>query len=190
MAKKNITVYDLLVSCPSDLDDLVLTIHDVVDRFNGGEGIYNNTLCMVKYWKTNAHPEFGGTPQDVLNKQFIRKCDLAVACFWTSFGTPVNGYLSGTESEIELMLKEGKQVFLYFFDDPINPDLIDMEQYQKVKEYKKKCQDKGYYCCISKSEFDSQFFNHLSQYFREIIKKHAEDLSVIQHKDYYIKKKF
>lgn len=31
MAKKNVTVYDLLVSCPGDLDDLILIVRDVVD---------------------------------------------------------------------------------------------------------------------------------------------------------------
>lgn len=190
MAKKNVTVYDLLVSCPGDLDDLILIVRDVVDMFNSGEGIDNNTLFRARYWKTDAHPAFGDTPQHVLNKEFIEDCDMAVACFWTSFGTPTDEYLSGTESEIELMLREGKQVFLYFFNDPINPDLIDMEQYQKVKEFKKKCQSKGFYCSINKSEFKSQFFNHLSQYFRKEIKEHAENLSVVQHTDHYVKKKF
>ena len=35
----------------------------------------------------------------------MRDCDAAVAIFWTKFGTPTDKYGSGTEEEIEEMLR-------------------------------------------------------------------------------------
>ena len=37
---------------------------------------------------TDSYPQSGDRAQEVLNKQFVRECDAAVALFWTKFGTP------------------------------------------------------------------------------------------------------
>lgn len=189
MSRSGVTVYDLLISCPGDLSDLVLSVRDVIDMFNGGQGINNNVLFQAKYWKNDGHPALGDSPQHVLNKEFIEDCDLAVACFWTRFGTPTDQYLSGTEAEIELMLRQGKQVFLYFFNDLVNLADLEMDQYQKVKDFQKKYQDKGFYRCISRDEFKMQFFNHLSLYFFRELQNRAEEDQVTVHSDNYVKKK-
>lgn len=189
MARSGITVYDLLISCPGDLSELVLAVRDVIDMFNGGQGINNKVMFQAKYWKNDGHPAFGGNPQRVLNEQFVRDCDLAVACFWTRFGTPTDEYLSGTEAEIELMLSQGKQVFLYFFNDPIKVTELDTAQYQKVQNFQRKYQDKGFYRCISQTEFRAQFLNHLSLYFFRELQNRVEDDLITLHSDNYVKKK-
>ena len=157
--KKNmpsrVTIYDLLISCPGDVEDAVKIIDDVVETFNQK---YNTTLSLgirTRYWKKSSYPQSGGKPQELLNKQFVEDCDLAVAIFKTRFGTPTDKYGSGSEEEIEIMLNAGRQVFLYFDDSPVSPSDIDAEQYQKVKDFEKKYGTRGiYFSFKSLDEFE------------------------------------
>ena len=43
------------------------------------------------------------------------------------------------------MLEQDKQVFLYFVERNVDPSKIDLDQYKKVQEFKKKYTDKGVY---------------------------------------------
>ena len=63
---------------------------------------------------------------------------------WTRFGSPTENYDSGTEEEIEIMLREGKQVFLYISKRAVNLDDVDYSQYERVKSFKDKYKIKGY----------------------------------------------
>lgn len=166
-----VTVYDLLISCPADVGDAVKIIEEVVDTFNQK---YNSTLNLgirTRYWKKSSYPQSGGKPQELLNKQFVEDCDLAVAIFKTRFGTPTDQYESGSEEEIEIMLNAGRQVFLYFDDSPVSPSNIDSEQYQKVKDFEEKYKQRGiYYSFKSLEEFRSLFDAHVTQYFMTLEK--------------------
>ncbi len=83
-----------------------------------------------------------------------------------SFGTPTDQYGSGTEEEIEVMLDEGKQVFMYFSEKEVHPSDINSEQYKKVKEFKEKYRNRGIYSTYSSNEeFRQLFYAHLTQYF-------------------------
>lgn len=161
-----VTFYDLLISCPGDVGDAIKVIDDVVETFNQK---YNTTLNLgirTRYWKKSSYPQSGAKPQELLNKQFVEDCDLAVAIFKTRFGTPTDKYGSGSEEEIEIMLNAGKQVFLYFDDSPVSPSDIDAEQYQKVKDFEKKYRTQGIYFSFKSLEvFRSLFDAHITQYF-------------------------
>lgn len=170
MARKGITVYDLLISCPSDVSNYVEILKESVESFNRVFGALNNIEVAIKHWSTDSFPESGDKPQELLNKQFVRDCDVAVAIFWTRFGTPTDNYGSGTEEEIEEMLSADKQVFMYFLDEPINPSEVDVKQYQKVLDFREKYKDRGVYAVVTnKNDFQRQFTNHLSLYFLSLI---------------------
>lgn len=163
-------VYNLLISCPSDVQDYESIIQGCVEVFNRNYGEINNTLILIKHWKSDSFPESGDKPQALLNKQFVLDSDAAVALFWTKFGTPTNTYGSGTEEEIEELLKQGKQIFMYFLKSPVSLDEVDMEQYQKVKEFQEKYKDRGIYVTINdREEFQRQFTNHLASYFMPLV---------------------
>lgn len=178
---KQITQYSLLISCPSDVLEELDIIKDVIEEFNRTVGEANNALIVPKHWSTNSYPESGGKAQELLNKQFVLECDLAVAVFWTRFGTPTGNYGSGTEEEIEELIKSGKQVFLYFSDCPINPSTFDQEQYNKVQEFREKYKEgKGLYASYSDlSSFRRNFSNHLYQYF---LKLFTEENNILETK--------
>lgn len=124
---QNVTLYNLLISCPGDIKEEVTLIESAVDEFNE---LYAETLGITiktRHWSKSSYAQSGGKPQALLNEQFVNKCDAAVAIFWTRFGSPTDEYGSGTEEEIEIMLQSGKQVFMYFSDKPIPPSKINGE---------------------------------------------------------------
>ena len=117
MPHVEITVYDLLLSCPGDVLDLKETIDACVKSFNASIGEANNVRVELKHWSTNSFSQSGDKPQNILNRQFVDDCDLCVALLGIRFGTPTDNYDSGTEEEIEKMLEQHKQVFLYLWKE-------------------------------------------------------------------------
>lgn len=159
-------VYDLLISCPGDISTELDLITKVVDEFNRYHGSSNNTFIQTRHWSKDSYPQSGGKAQELLNYQFIDSCDAAIALFWTRFGRPTDKYLSGTEEEIDRMVKSGKQVFLYFCDKPISISTVDFKQYNKVTDFKQKYKNEGmYYIYKSDEEFEKFLSNHLYLYF-------------------------
>ncbi len=165
------TTYDLLFSCPGDVSESCLPIiKDAVEVFNKTYGALNNVIVMVKHWSTDSFPQSGDAPQELLNEQFIRDCDAAVAVFWTRFGTPTEKYESGTEEEIEEMISAGKQVFLYFMDKPMPPSQLNSDEYKKVQKFKEKYKDRGIYWVVKdEQQLQQQFTTHLGLYFLQKI---------------------
>ncbi|MDI3090377.1 hypothetical protein QJ133_04250 [Priestia megaterium] len=163
---RSVTQYDLLISCPSDVQQELDIIKQSVEDFNRMYGSANNAFISTKHWSKDSYPQSGGRPQDLLNEQFVLDCDVAVAVFWTRFGTPTDEYSSGTEEEIEELIKSGKQVFLYFSDCPTNISKLDHEQYNKVLAFREKYQGNGIYFTYSSIEdFNKMFLTHLSLHF-------------------------
>lgn len=177
---QNVTLYNLLISCPGDVQAEVRIVNEVVAEFND---MFSDTLgitIQTKHWSKNSYPQSGGKPQALLNDQFVNKCDAAVAIFWTRFGSPTDEYGSGTEEEIELMLKSKKQVFMYFSDKPINPSNYDAEGYKKIRAFRERYKDKGIYeTYSSEARFKELFRAHLIQYF--VSKKPVEEVTSKQH---------
>ena len=164
---QNVTQYDLLISCPGDIKEEIEIINRTVQKFNDQ---FSDTLCIsirARHWSKNSYPQSGGKPQALLNEQFVKKCDAAVALFWTRFGTPTDEYGSGTEEEIEIMLDAGKQVFLYFSEKPNPPSQTDWEGYQKIQAFKQKYNG-IYFSYHTDEEFESLFYAHLTQYFLSV----------------------
>ena len=163
---QNVTLYNLLISCPGDVKEEVALIESAVDEFNE---LYSETLGITiktRHWSKSSYAQSGGKAQELLNEQFVNKCDAAVAIFWTRFGSPTDEYGSGTEEEIEIMLQSGKQVFMYFSDKPIPPSNRSGNGYEKIQAFREKYKDRGiYFTYSSDEEFKKMFFAHLSMYF-------------------------
>lgn len=168
---KNVVLYDILISCPGDVKEEINIINSVVERFNQQFADALGISLRTKHWSKSSYAQSGGKPQDLLNEQFVKDCDAAIAIFWSRFGTPTDEYGSGTEEEIELMIREKKQVFMYFSDKPIPPSNINQEQYTRVQDFKKKYESKGIYSCYNEiGEFEKLLYAHLSQHFLTVKK--------------------
>lgn len=163
---QNVTLYNLLISCPSDVIDEVKLIESAVEEFNELFAEPLGITIQTRQWSKSSYAQSGGRPQALLNEQFVNKCDAAVAIFWTKFGSPTDEFDSGTEEEIEIMLQSGKQVFMYFSDKPIPPSQVNDDGYKKIQAFREKYKNRGiYFTYSSDEEFKKLFFTHLSMYF-------------------------
>lgn len=170
MPRQNVTAYDLLISCPGDVSKYVDVVKECIESFNITIGRLNSAEILGQYWSTSSYAQSGDRPQELLNNQFVKDCDAAIAIFWTRFGTPTDKYGSGTEEEIEEMLSAGKQVFMYFVTEPVDMNSVNLEQYKKVQNFKEKYEGKGTYFTVSNVEDLRRLFtNHLAMYFLPII---------------------
>lgn len=182
---RNTITYELLISCPGDVQSEILLIKECVSDFNDKFSNHLGVMVQVKHWGSSSFSQSGDKPQVLLNNQFVKDCDAAVSVFWTRFGTPTDEYGSGTEEEIEIMIEAGKQVFMYFSEKEVNPHILNIEQLDKIKAFKEKYKDKGIYFTYStEKEFKDLFFSHLTMYFlskkkiEEIEEKHLSNLII------------
>lgn len=163
---QNVTLYNLLISCPGDVKEEVALIESAVEEFNELYAEPLGITIKTRHWSKSSYAQSGGKSQALLNEQFVNKCDAAVAIFWTKFGSSTDEYGSGTEEEIEIMLQSGKQVFMYFSDKPIPPSKMNGDGYEKIQAFREKYKDRGIYCTYSTDEeFKKMFFTHLSMHF-------------------------
>lgn len=167
MGKKR-EVYDLLISCSGDVEGCVYLIKEKVENFNKLYGKINNVMVQALYWKDDSFPESGGSPQSLLNSQIVDEADLAVAIFWTRFGTPTENFGSGVEEEIERILSSGKQLFLYFLDKPIPPSNLNVKEYLKIKKFRERYKNRGIYKAVdSEEDLAKSFREDLERYFNK-----------------------
>lgn len=68
---------------------------------------------------------------------------MLIGAFWTRLGSPTGVEDSGTVEEVKLFLKQQKPVMLYYSKKPVVMDDADLEQVQKLKDFKKSIRDKG-----------------------------------------------
>ena len=111
---RDLVQFDVLISCPSDIENrgFINTIKDIVYNFNTNYGFKIGVSIRILYWKDSSYPEYGDTPQDIINRQIVDNADAVIAVFGNVFGTATSRYGSGTEEEIEKMISSGKQIFL------------------------------------------------------------------------------
>ena len=159
-------VYQLMISGPGDVEKYLSEVDKCVQEYNAKFGKSHTSVVIPRYWKTDAYAQSGGEGQHLLNEQLVRSSDFAVAVFWNRFGTKTRQYDSGTEEEIEEMLKEGKQVFVYFVQETVNMNKVDLKQLKKVREFKRRYQNgMGLTFDVESTEdFKKKFGKHLESY--------------------------
>jgi hypothetical protein len=179
MPRIGATIYDILLSCPSDVADLKPIVKECLDEFNRLFGDLNNIRLELKHWSSDSYPKSGGKAQNLLNEIFIHDCDMCIALLGNRFGTPTEKYDSGTQEEIEDMINANKQVFMYFIERAVDPSKIDLEQLQKVRDFRLKyTDDKGIYTTIkSNDDFKKELLNHITLYFLDIITSNEKAIS-------------
>ncbi len=136
-------VYNVMIASPGDVASERNIVREILYEWNTVNSMQRNMVLLPLTWETHMSPEMGTSPQEIINKRILNKCDLLVGVFWTRVGTATGGYASGTVEEIEKHLKSGKPTMLYFSNQPVHPDTVDTQQIGKLKDFKKSCQKRG-----------------------------------------------
>ena len=137
-------VYEIMIGAPSDIQEEIQMAENTIYRWNNINSETHRLVLLPLHWSKNAYPEVGVHPQKAINKQVVNKSDLLICIFGTRLGTPTDTEESGIIEEINEHIKEGKQV-LIFFRNINDTKSIDINQYQKVINYKRSIQDKSLY---------------------------------------------
>ncbi|WP_295747824.1 hypothetical protein [Undibacterium sp.] len=131
-------VFRVLIASPSDVsierDIAVRAIQD----WNDLNALQRNLVLLPVRWETHSAPEYGKRPQEIINKQLVDDCDLLVGIFWTRLGSPTGNAESGTVEEIERIAQTGRPVMLYFSKAKQDLDKIEIDQLQKLRDFKNK----------------------------------------------------
>jgi hypothetical protein len=166
-------VLQILIASPGDVQEEREIMAEVIYEWNYVNSRERSIVLLPLRWETHASPEMGTGPQAVINRQVVIHCDMAVGTFWTRLGTPTSEAESGTAEEIARVGDAGKPVMLYFSRAKVDLETIDLDEYGRLKEFKKRSYPNGLIESYSSAnDFREKFRRQLAIRIRDLI---AED---------------
>ena len=137
-------VYNVMIGAPSDITDEIKVVETIINEWNQLHSQKEKIVMLPLYWKHSSYPTTGTRPQESLDDQLVAKSDLLISLFGTRIGSPTGDELSGTIEEINLHVKSGKPVMV-FFRNSADASKIDLEQFTKLMKYKSEIQSSVYW---------------------------------------------
>ena len=175
--------FNIMISCPSDMATYSQLVRDLITEYNTKEGIYKGVLFVPQDWKNDTRTAYGASAQSIIDQQITNSADAVIALFGAKFGTPTNGFASGTLSEIESVHLNGGEVMTYFCTGKgIELSSIDLEQLLAVREYKSKYPGL-YFEFKTKSVFKTRVMSDLSKLADDLKKKAKKSLKLYSMKE-------
>lgn len=170
MEKK--TIIRCFIASPGDTAEERDICEKVFSEINAGIGTAYGFVLKSLRWENDVHPGLGNGGQDVINSQIKDKYDLFIGIMYTKFGTPTEHAESGTEEEFNIayeraLQQKNMEIMFYFNDAALNPSKLDLEQYQKVTNFRTNVvQQKCMYSMYNGiQDFENKLRNHLNLYF-------------------------
>jgi len=133
----------ILIASPGDIGEERDIIPEVIHEWNAMNAHQTKHLLMPVKWETHSAPLMGNRPQEIINRQIVVDCDMLVGIFWTRIGTNTGVSISGTAEEIEQFVGLKKPIMLYFSQSLVDPDKIEIEQLNILRNFKEKMRLKG-----------------------------------------------
>ena len=156
------SVFNVMIASPGDVASEREIVRNVVYEWNAVNAAQKKVVLLPVGWETHSSPEMGAPAQTIINRQVLSKCDLLVGIFGTRIGTATERHLSGTVEEIQEHILADRPAMLYFSTQPVDLDTVDLEQLQKLKDFKKSCESRGLLETYnSHSEFKDKFYRQL-----------------------------
>ncbi len=137
MYMEEVKIYKCFIASPGDTTNEREICDRVFQEINNTQGKQFNFRIESKKWENDARPSIGESAQDVINKQLVNDFQLFIGIMFTRFGAPTKNAESGTEEEFNLAYdnKDNVEIMFYFNDEKINPNSINTDQLNKVKEF-------------------------------------------------------
>ncbi len=136
-------VVKVMIASPGDVLEERELIREAIADWNSSHAEQEKTVLVPVMWETDATPEMGDRPQEIINRQLLRNCALLVAVFWTRLGTPTGKAPGGTVEEIQEHIQAGKPVMIYFSQRPSTPHDLDRAQYESLETFRRECEKNG-----------------------------------------------
>lgn len=169
--------YQILLSSPGDVTEERQVAAEVVAEVSATWGGPAGAVLKLLKWEDVA-PAFASEPQGVINAGLGESWDIYLGIMHARFGSPTKRFGSGTEEEFarahELWNADPpkKRLMFYFKKAPVDFDLIDPAQIEKVKIFKRSLGELG--------GLYKEFSDAAS--FRDILRAHLTSVLVELHR--------
>jgi len=100
-------VWNVFIAFPSDVRKEKEIVKEEASKINNVFQEKINCRLQVHSWE-EAMPGIG-RPQELINKNYVRKADLFIGILWKKWGEPTGEYSSGFKEEFELAKKYHKE---------------------------------------------------------------------------------
>ena len=177
----------IFISSPSDVAAERKAALTVIEELNRTICESFGIILKPLTWENDTYPSEGEYPQDVINKQ-IGGYDIFVGIMANRFGTPTPKAGSGTEEEFNIAYdnRENTHIMFFFKKELVDPDSLDFEQINKVKEFKNKLFKQGVLFKEFPREFERLFRHCLTKYLTDkyspkVNKESDENVDSIEH---------
>lgn len=166
-------IFNIMVGSPSDVSDIAKLAIQLIHNWNI---IHSSDKCIAlvpHHWTSSSYPSLNDSAQSVLNNQLVDSSDALIAIFGCRLGTPTTEHISGTVEEIEEHRKAGKPVMMFFANNI--PSNCDLQQLQKLKEYKNSVQ--GLYDTFDNADdFEKKFISKLELFAQNELANQTEEI--------------
>ena len=169
---KNVELLTIFVSGPSDVESEKAALRPIVAELSERLTRTHAVALRVVGWPDDVRPGVNVDLQAEINSQFGAEFDIYLGILGTRFGTPTRNAGSGTEEEFDQAISrlradsQSLRVLLYFKTGGGDPFKLEIDQLQKVKEFRAGLISRG----ILYRDFRS------TTYFVQMVKKHLEQL--------------
>ncbi|QOT12938.1 DUF4062 domain-containing protein [Paenibacillus sp. JNUCC32] len=162
-------VLRVFIASPSDVSAERNEITNAIFEWNHSFAETLNVVLLPARWERDVVPAYRGSdPQQIINEQITSKCDIVIGVFWSKLGTPTEGFVSGTLEEIDLFIKSGKEVLVYFVDKPVPRSGINYDELRRVDEYKAEYQQKGIYAKYDSLSIKEHLYKKVLDYKKKV----------------------
>jgi DeoR/GlpR family transcriptional regulator of sugar metabolism len=188
MARTSI-ILRVLIASPTDVYEERNIIQDSIYEWNNSHSSIFNLFYEPVRWETHVVSEMGDEAQKLINKQIVESSDIVIGVFWSKLGSPTKTELSGSTEEIKEFIKKKKPASIYFSKKDLpNLDKLDVNQTEKLREFKEFCTKNGII-----GEFDSnedlkrRIYNLLTKLSHDFLVNEnelkKENVQIIDYKD-------
>ncbi|REE00189.1 DUF4062 domain-containing protein [Marinoscillum furvescens] len=158
--------------CQEERDVCVRVVNEITVRFGKHFGIGLETFM----WEYDVLPDMGKNGQDIID-EYVKKSnyDVFIGIMKNRFGHPTKKAGSGTEHEFndairrKIKMRNSHPKILFFFGkEKVDPDMLDFDQYSKVKDFKERISSLGLYIPFSgMDEFRGSLTQKLELFIQE-----------------------
>lgn len=137
------TVFRILIGGPGDAVEHRRTAERLLHEWNSQHSVRSGIILRPILWEGDSRPEYGGHPQEIINRQLVRDCDAMIAVFVGRIGTATKTKVSGTVEELEEIHGEGKSVMIYIYDGLVDQKTASSDQFQALKGFREGLRSTG-----------------------------------------------
>lgn len=168
----NVTEITCFIASPGDTSEERNACECVFEEINHGIGRSKGFRLVPLRWEKDVYPGVAEYGQQVINRQVDGNYDLFVGIMKGRFGTPTPQAGSGTEEEFNIAYEKYQNgeiynIFFYFGIPEKSAYELDLEQFQKVKDFRAKIERNGVVSIQYQGldDFKKQLKDNLEDYF-------------------------